>query len=210
MNRFILRIEKEIISVCKYLAEKEYIVGTDGNVSVRVDDTKMVITPKAKSKLNLKPDDLVVIDFEGKKIKGFNEPSGEWRVHSMIYRFRQDVNAVIHTHPTYSTVSSVAGVRFDKVVLPEIIVSVGNIAVVEYGTLYTEDLAKKVQKYVQDNNAFILKNHGLVTVGEDIKTALYRTEKVEHLSKVIIIAKLLGSIDYLTDSQVEEISKLVK
>lgn len=210
MEKFLFQLEQEVIKVCKNLVEKNYVVATDGNVSVRIDNTKILITPKTKGKENLQPQDLVVIDLTGKKIKGILEPSGEWRLHTVIYQCRPDVNAVIHSHPVYSTALSVAGVALDKVVLPEVMLTVGNIAMVEYATLYTEKLARNVQKYVNNCNAFILKNHGLVTIAESLEIAFYRTEKVEHLAKIIFVAKLLGKIDYLTDEQIAELYTVIK
>lgn len=208
MQKILSQLKREVIKVCRDLAYKKYIVATDGNVSVRIDETKILITPKGKTKENLRPQDLIIIDLDGRKIKGLSEPSGEWRIHTTIYKFRTDVNAVIHSHPVYCTALSVAGISLNKVVLPEVMLTVGNIAFVEYATLYTEKLAQNIQKYVNSYNAFVLKNHGLVTIGENLEIAFYRTEKVEHLAKVVFIAKLLGKIDYLTEEQVSELRTL--
>lgn len=210
MEKLLYQYKKEIVDFCKYLSEKDFMVATDGNISVRVDKKKFLITPKGKEKRNLQPQDLVMIDVNGQKIEGFNEPSGEWRLHTTIYATRSDVNAVVHTHPVYTTALSVAGLSLLEPVLPEVVVTIDGIPLVEYGTLYTEELAEKIKKYVHDYNAFILKNHGLVTIGEDLSVAVQRTLKIEHLAKVVFIAKMLGKVDTLSEEQVEKLLQLKK
>lgn len=207
MQKLVFQLKKEIVDFCKYLAEKDFMVSTDGNISVRIDKEKILITPKGKEKKNLQPQDLVIIDINGRKIEGVNDPSGEWRLHTTIYALRNDVNAVVHTHPVYVTAFSVAGIPLLEPILPEVVVTINGVPLVEYGTLYTEELAVKIKKYVYDYNAFMLKNHGLVTIAKDLSLAVNNALKIEHLAKIVFIAKLLGKVDVLP---VEEVKKLLE
>jgi L-fuculose-phosphate aldolase len=198
---------KEIVEVCKKLYLENYITATDGNVSVRQKD-KIFITPKGISKENLSFDDLVVLDLNGRKVFGKREPSGEYRVHLLVYKERKDINAVIHTHPVFSTSLSVCGYSLLKPILPEVFLIVGEIPIVEYGTPYTEELPNKLKKYVKDYNAFILKNHGLLTIGKNLEIAFFRTQKVEYLAKIFFISKMFGKVDYLNKKQIDKLLKI--
>lgn len=210
MEKLPYQYKKEIVDYCKYLSDKDFMIATDGNISVRIDKCKFLITPKGKEKKNLQPQDLVIIDINGQKIDGVNEPSGEWRLHTTIYAARSDINAVVHTHPVYTTAFSVAGLHLLEPILPEVVVNIDGIPLVEYGTLYTEELAIKIKKYVYDYNAFILKNHGLVTISENLSTAVQNTLKIEHLAKIVFIAKMLGKVDILSEEQVNKLFQLKK
>ncbi|MEM2121911.1 MAG: class II aldolase/adducin family protein [Candidatus Woesearchaeota archaeon] len=202
-------IKIKIVDICRELAQKDFMLATDGNVSCRISSDKILITPKQKNKIELKVEDLVLIDINGKKIKGRNEPSGEYKLHLMIYKNRRDINAVVHTHPLFSVVLSLVGFEINKAVLPEIVLLVGEkVPLVEYGTFYTEDLVKKVEKYVLNYNAFLLKNHGLLTIAEDLDKAFLRTLKVEQLAKTIYFSKLIGKINTLSKKEVKKILKM--
>lgn len=203
-----LQYKNEIVKICKYLSYQGFMTANDGNISVRVDKEKILITPKQKNKKSLSIKDLVVIDFNGKVVEGKNTPSGEWRVHTYIYQTRNDVNAVIHTHPVYITAFAVAGISLDKPILPEVLINIGKIVLVEYATFYSKELAEKVKKFVVNHDVLMLRNHGLITVGKNLEEALIKTEKTEHLAKIVFIAKLLGKINFLSKKQIEELLKI--
>ncbi len=204
-------VKEEIINLCKYLAEKEFMLATDGNISYRVSSNRIIITPRQKNKSELTVRDLVVLNLYGEKVSGKNFPSGEYKLHLMIYKYRKDIKAIIHTHPLFSTILSVADIKLDKPILPEMVLLVKEkIPTVEYATFYTEDLVNKVKKHIFTSNAFLLKNHGLLILAEDLQTALFRTLKVEHLAKVVYFAKLLDKTKALSKKQVEDLLKLRK
>lgn len=202
------KLKKEIVKICNLLYEKNFIKSTDGNVSVRIGENKILITPTNKSKFQLNPKDLVIIDLNGKKISGKLNPSGEFRLHTTIYQCRKDVNAIIHAHPIYSTAFSVSGIDLMQNVLPEVVITLGGVPLTEYATLYTEELPQSILKYVFKYNAILLKNHGVVTFDKDLFSAYYKLEKVEHLAQIIYISKTLGRVDTLTKKQVESLVKI--
>jgi len=201
-------IKKEVVEAYRYLFENKFMIALDGNISVRIEKDKILITPKGKQKINLSEKDLVVIDFNGKKISGEVQPSGEWRLHSVIYQNRRDINAVVHTHPVYSTVISICGFNITKPLLPETLLYFQGIAQIEYATFYTEELAKMIKKYLSNNDVFILRNHGLVTIAEDLQSAVIKTEKFEHLAKIFCLTKILGKQKFLTNRQIKKIEQI--
>ncbi len=204
----IFYIKKEIVEVCKQMYFRGLVSATDGNVSARIGEKEIIITPSNKSKGSIEVQDLVVIDLDGKKISGSLQPSGEYRMHLMVYKEREDVNAVVHAHPPYATAFSVAGIPLMECVLPEVVLSLGGVPLTEYATLYTEELPNSLKKYITDFNAFLLKNHGVVTIGSTVTSAYHRLEKVEHLAQVIYLARNLGKVDVLSKQQFESLMKL--
>lgn len=199
---------KEIIEISHRMYEKGLVVATDGNISCRLDSQRIVITPSGKSKISLQAQDLVIMNLKGEKLSGTGMPSGEYRMHLMVYKERPDVNAVVHTHSPYATGFSVAGIPLMQCVLPEVVLTLGGIPLTEYGTLYTEELPQAIKKYIKDYNAFLLKNHGVLTIGENLTVAYHRAEKVEHMAQVIYIARSLGKVDILSRGQFQALMKL--
>ncbi len=204
----IFSIRKEIIEICRLIYTRGLVTATDGNISARIGENEILITPSGKNKGMVEVQDLVVIDLQGKKISGIMQPSGEYRIHTMIYQQRPDINAVVHAHPPYATAFSVAGISLMQCVLPEIILTIGAVPLAEYATLYTEELASSIEKYIKDYNAVLLKNHGVVTIGNDLLCAYHRMEKVEHMAKIIYLARTLGNIDVLTKEQIDSLMKV--
>ncbi|MFQ3675647.1 MAG: class II aldolase/adducin family protein [Endomicrobiia bacterium] len=204
----IFTVRKKVIEICKLMHKNDLVKATDGNISVRIGENEILITPSGKSKENIEIQDLIVIDFNGKKLSGTMQPSGEFRLHTTIYRYRKDVNAIVHAHPTYATAFSVAGLNLMQCVLPEIVLTLGGVPLADYATLYTEELPQSILKYVDKYSAILLKNHGVVTFDKDLFSAYYKMEKVEHLAQIIYLAKTLGKVDVLTKEQVQSLMKV--
>ncbi len=204
INAFCLKL----IKTSRYLKNNGFLTATNGNISVRINKDRFIITPKGKDKGQLKKSDLIVMNVFGDKIYGKYQPSGEWMVHAMIYMRRSDIKAVIHTHPVYTTALSLTNFDINKPVLPEIIVDIGKIALVGYAKFYTKELVYNLQRYVKNHNTFILRNHGLITIGRSLEEALFRTEKVEYLCKVLFIANSFGEVNILSKTQVTKLLEL--
>jgi len=200
-------LKKEILQVGVRLYERGYIAANDGNISVRIDQNRVLITPTRMCKGFMKASDLSVIDMNGKLISG-RKPSSECDFHVKIFRDRQDVNSVCHAHPPYATGFAVAGIPLDKMVLPEVIIRLGIVPIVEYGTPGHGDLYDQIQKKLKDHDAFLLANHGAITVGNSIMDAYDKMETLEHFAKIQFIAHLLGKVNTLTPEQVEKLIPL--
>jgi L-fuculose-phosphate aldolase len=175
---------------------------TDGNASARLGPGSLLVTPAGREKGSLTPEELLLVDLEGRVLEGEGRPSTEMPMHLLCYRRRGDVGGVVHAHPTVATAFAAAGVPLDATVMPEIVLTVGPVPLVPYATPGTEELARALEPLVDGHDAFLLASHGVLTLGRDVREALHRMERVEHLAKVTLAARLLGGPRALTDSEV--------
>jgi L-fuculose-phosphate aldolase len=203
-------LKNDIISVGKRMYDRGYIASNDGNISARIDERKILITPTGVSKGFMAPDDLIVVDYDGKVISGTKKPTSEMKMHLQVYKSRADVNSVCHSHPPYATGFAVAGIPLDKCILPEVIITLGGMPLIEYGTPSTEEFYKPVLPLLKDYDAFLLANHGVVTVGKDVISAYHKMETVEHFAHIAFVAQQLGYVNTLNKEQVQKLTDLRK
>ena len=201
-------LKRQIVEVGRRMYDRGYVASNDGNISARVDNERVVITPTGVSKGFMSADDMVVVDMEGKVLNGDKKPSSELFMHLQVYKDRLDVNSVCHAHPPYATGFAVAGIPLDKCVLPEVIIALGNIPLIEYGTPGTEEFYKPVLKLLPDYDAFLLANHGALTVGKDVLNAYHKMETLEHFAHITFVAIQLGYINILNKEQVQKLTDL--
>ena len=154
-----------IVEVGRRLYARGYVASNDGNISVRLDEARILTTPKSVSKGFMTPEMMVVTDLAGKKISGERDPSSELLMHLEVYRNRPDVRAVVHAHPPLATGFAVAGIPLDRAVLAEVITTLGSIPIAEYGTPSTQELPDAVRQYIKAHDGLLLANHGALTVG---------------------------------------------
>jgi D-3-phosphoglycerate dehydrogenase len=197
---------KQIIDVCKEMIKKEYIIGTAGNVSVRVKlpngKDAFLVTPSTVEYDTMEIEDMVLIDEEGNVIAGHRNPTSERRVHLAIYKTRSDVNAIVHSHAPYSTALSIARIPIGPIV-DEIIPFIGGCEVAEFGMAGTDDLALNAVEALGDNLAVFIANHGNVCCGASLKQAWTVCQLVEMAAKTQYHAALLGTI-YAIPEEAEE------
>jgi L-fuculose-phosphate aldolase len=191
-----------IVRVCRRLYERGLVAGPDGNVSVRLDDGSILVTPSGMSKVDVTAGDLVVVDIEGRRIAGERQPSSELRMHLRIYRCRADVRAVVHAHPPTATGFAVAGESFVAPVLPEVILQMGTVPLVRYATPGTDALADNFEPFLQKHDAFLMANHGATTIGPTLELAHQRMESLEHAAKILLVARSLGRVNELSAADV--------
>src|SRR5204862_6928312 len=182
----------DIVEVGRRLWERGYVASNDGNISVRLDDTRLITTPKSVSKGFMTPDMMVVVDYNGKKVAGDRDPSSELPMHLEIYRNRPDVQAVAHAHPPTATGFAVAGIPLARAVLAEVLTPLGSMPIAEDATPSTRELPEAVRRYVKAHDGMLLANHGALTVGSDVYGAYYKMETIEHFARISLVARLLG------------------
>jgi L-fuculose-phosphate aldolase len=192
-----------IVRVCRRLYERGLVAGPDGNVSVRLTDDSILLTPSGLSKVDVEPDDLVLVDLAGAVLQGTRRPSSELRMHLRIYQRRSDVRAVVHAHPPTATGFAVAGQSFMAPVLPEVILQMGGVPIVSYSTPGTDGLADTFDPYLDRHDAFLMANHGATTLGNTLGLAHQRMESLEHAARIILTAHLLGTVNELSATDVE-------
>lgn len=210
MNRYpsIEEASDQIISIGKRMYERGLIAATDGNLSIKISKTRIMVTPSGVCKGTLVRGDLVVVDLDGKKIAGGREPTSELKMHLKAYQLRDDIGAVAHAHPPYATAFAVAGRPLDKCVLPEIIITIGSVPLAGYGTPSTEEVAKSIEQALPSCDAFLLKNHGAMAVGNTLLEAYHKLEMVEHLAKITFVAAQIGGVETLSAEEVEKLYRL--
>ena len=198
-----LRALREAVArVCLRLWERGLIAGPDGNVSVRLDAERLLVTPSGASKCDVGADDLLVVALhDGAVLGGAGRASSELAMHLAIYRARADVGAIVHAHPPTATGFAVAGETLPDGVLPELICQVGAVALVPYFTPGTPAAADALAPYLADHDAFLLANHGATTVAPTLAAAHQRMESLEHAARILFTARLVGRVTPLTDDQ---------
>jgi L-fuculose-phosphate aldolase len=185
--------------------ERGYVASTDGNISVRLDQGRILTTPTCLNKGMMTPEDLVITDPEGRRLSGRRSASSELAMHLLIYKLRPDINAVCHAHPPAATGYAAAGIPLDKAILCELIIGLGRVPVAPYGTPGTRELPDSIEPYVRDHEAILLANHGVVTYGPDLLTAFFRMETTEHFARVALVSKLLGKQVELSGVEIEKL-----
>ena len=201
-------IKKEICDVGKRIYYKGYVAANDGNISVKVSDNEFYCTPTGVSKGTMTPDMIIKIDANGNKIDGKLNPSSEIKMHMRVYRERPDVKSVVHAHPPTATAFAVCNIPLDKFILPEAILTVGTVPVCDYGTPSTMEIPDSLMPYIQDHDAFLLKNHGALTVGNSLNKAYFVMDEVEFFAKVCKMAMEIGGVQELTCDQLEKLMEL--
>ena len=205
MKDHLFQIQHELVMVGQRMYERNYIASNDGNISARLDKNRVVITPSGVSKGFIKPEEMVVVDMEGTVQNGNKKPSSELLLHLQMYKNRPDVNSVCHAHPVYATAFAVARIPLDKYVLPEVIIALGKIPLVEYGTPGTEELYKSILKKIKQYDGFLLANHGVLTLGKNIVSAYHKLETIEHFAQIAFISQQLGPMSVLDKKQVKKL-----
>jgi L-fuculose-phosphate aldolase len=198
-------LSQEIVEAGRRIHQRNFVAANDGNISARVDQDKVIITPGGVSKGFLEINDLVLVDFQGNVLEGNNKPSSEVFMHLRIYRERTDVNGIVHAHPPKATGFAVAGIPLTKCVLPEVIVTLGGIPLATYGTPGTREFYEPVLQYLHDYDAFLLENHGALTVGSDVMAAYFKMETVEHFAHIALTAIQLGNLHVLSEASVAKL-----
>ena len=208
MKRTVQSLRKEIVEVGRRTYKRGYVASNDGNISARIDEERILITPTGVSKGFMIPEDLLVIDMGGNLLSGGKKQSSESNMHIQIYKNRLDVNSVCHAHPPYATGFAVAGIPLEKMILPEFIIPLGIVPVVEYGTTGTDELYGSISKYIKDYDAFLLANHGALTIGNSVLNAYHKMETIEHAAMIQFIAHQLGKVNTLNKKQIEQLISL--
>jgi L-fuculose-phosphate aldolase len=186
--------------------QKGYIVGADGNLSARLRDGTVLVTPAGAMKGFLEPQHLAHVDLDGRVLDQGPRPSTEIAIHLVSYRERADVEAVIHTHPPHAVALSIAGVDLQLPVIPEVIVTIGGTPTTAYATPGTHELPDSIREVVRCSDSLIMKNHGAVTLGTNLMDAFKKLDMVEHTAKILwLVHALKGSIEPLPADAVQKL-----
>ena len=196
------QLRRDIVEVGRRMYARGYTASNDGNISVRLDAGRLLMTPKNVCKGFMDEAMMCITDLEGKKLAGDRDPSSEMQMHLEVYRQRPDVNAVVHAHPPVATAFAVAGIPLDRAVLAEVVTTLGSVPIAEYATPSTKELPDAVRKYVKAHDGMLLANHGALTLGADLFAAYYKMETIEHFANISFVARMLGGERLLSRDEV--------
>ena len=216
MNDYQVKYKKEItelVEACRRCGELNYVTSAGGNLSVRVEDHIMLITPTKTLKRTMCFEDICVIDTDGHILYAPNgkKPTGEWPFHTRIMRKRPDVKAIVHAHPPVLTGFAVANQGIlEKPFLPEPILEIGPILTVEYGTPLSEDLSVKFDKVIEKSNGFLMENHGAVFCSPiGITDAVELMNMAECMAQSVLVATILGNAKAIEEKYVQEMDEVI-
>jgi L-fuculose-phosphate aldolase len=200
-----VKYRREICKVGRWMYRQGFVVASEGNLSVKLDAYRVLVTPAGVCKGRLLPHELIVTDLQGSVVAGSGQPSSELQMHLLCYRLRPLVRAVCHAHPPTATGFAATGRALEEAVLPEVVSVLGKIPLAPYGTPGTRELCAGLEPLVPSYDAILLENHGVVTCGEDLVTAYQHMETVEHFARVMLVAESLGGARLLTHSQIQKL-----
>jgi L-fuculose-phosphate aldolase len=200
----IMQRERELLVLYgRRLVESGLTKGTTGNLSI-FDRNKgqMAITPSGIDYFEIHPEDIVIMDLDGKVVDGNRTPSSEYEMHRIFYQNRIEVNAVVHTHSTYCT--TIASLNWAIPAVHYLVGFAGNdVKCATYATYGTKELAKNALNAMRGCNAALLANHGLLTVGSSLQMAFNVAEQIEFCAEIYYRAKCIGEPTILPDAEME-------
>jgi L-fuculose-phosphate aldolase len=199
------QLRREIVKIGKALHERGFIAACDGNLSVRLDRNRVLVTPSGMSKGAMRASDLVIVDMEGRKTRGRREVTSEIGMHLLIYRLRPDVRGIVHAHPRTATGFAAAGLALNQPLVCEVVIGLGQIPLAPYGTPGTPELAKTLQPLVPQYDAILMANHGVVTYGADLQSAYMKMETVEHFAQIALVTHVLGQQKLIDSADLEKL-----
>lgn len=187
------------------LHERGFVAATDGNLSVRLGDGNILVTPTGMCKSMMEADDMAVVDPNGRQVSGKRGVTSEIGMHLLIYRLRPDIHAVVHAHPPTATGFAACGQALDQPLVSEIVVALGCVPLAKYATPGTPELAESLEPLVPGYDAILMANHGVVAYAEELEKAYMKMETVEHFAKISVVCQTLGTPQLLDDAEVSKL-----
>lgn len=194
-----------MVTIGARLYERGLIVAAEGNLSRRLANGSILVTPAGMCKGRMAPEDMVVVNSVGDQQTGSRKPSSELKMHLTAMAKRPDIGACVHAHPPYATAFAVAGIALADCILPEVVATLGSIPLAAYATPSTAAVGESIEKYLERFDAFLLKNHGVLTIGRDLEDAYRKMEIVERFAEIVHLARGLGDPDNLSCRDVDAI-----
>jgi len=196
---------EEIVRYGRMLHERGFVAAMDGNLSVRLGNDRILVTPTCVSKGAMRPADMVIVNSDGRKVAGRRNVTSEIGMHLLIYRMRADIQAIVHAHPPTATGFAAAGMALTEPLVCEVVMGLGCIPLARYGTPGTSELAKTLEPFVPQYDAILMSNHGVVAYGDTLEHAYMKMETVEHFAQIALVTHLLGRQQPLKEGEIEKL-----
>jgi L-fuculose-phosphate aldolase len=200
-----VELRRDLVRFSRLLYRLGFMPGASGNLSVRLDDRRLLVTPTGVSKFLLRSADMVIVDLQGRQLDGYRKMTSEVSMHLAVYRHRDDVTAVIHSHPPIATAFACVGRGLDEMLCQEAVMTLGVVPLATYATTGTEDVAASLVPFIPDHDAILMANHGAVSYGRTLLEAFQKMEIVEHLAQIALVAHQLGAPRVLKHEQVKQL-----
>lgn len=200
------QIKEEIIRTATMLHHKNMLAACDGNISCRIDDDTVLITPAGKPKFLLHEEDIAVLDMDGTVIEG--NPSSEMSMHLEVYRNRADARAVIHAHPPTAIAYTIAFPEAQEIPgksFSELILAVGKLPIVPFQLPGSPEMGTALHPFIKDHKVMVLARHGALSFGEDLIEAYNGMERLEHSCEILLKAQSFGAVTELEENTVERL-----
>jgi L-fuculose-phosphate aldolase len=198
-------LRAELVEICRRLHARDLIGAGEGNVSARLADGCLLVTPSGASKGHLAPRDLLVVDPAGRVVRGAGRPSTELRMHLAALAARPDANAVVHAHPITAVALTVAGLPPPNDLVPEAAVMLGEIGLAPFATPGTEEVPASLAPLLARHDVVLLERHGALALGRTLVEAFDRMETLERVARVALVARLLGRAEPLSPAAIEKV-----
>jgi len=207
----IQQIAEEIVEAGVVFYEMGLAMANDGNISCRLTDGSIMITPTGVSKGRLRADRMVRMTLDGAVIEAPENvrPSSEYRMHLGVYKERPDVQAVVHMHPPYTTAFSAAGLALKGDLLIESALLLGDVPVTAFALAGTDEVPDSVRPFCAAHNAVLLANHGVLTWGVTLQQASFRMQSLEQTARNVIFCRLLGEEQKISQQDLARLSSLL-
>jgi L-fuculose-phosphate aldolase len=202
------QIKQDMCDIGRRIYNRQFAAANDGNITVRVGENEVLCTPTLHCKGFLKPDDISLVDMTGKQLSGRKKRSSEALLHLEIYRQREDIRSVVHCHPPHATAFAIAREPIPQCILPEVEVFLGDVPITKYETPGGQAFADTIIPFVKKTNVMILANHGTVSYGETVEQAYWWTEILDSYCRMLMLARQLGHVAYLSEGQSRELLDL--
>lgn len=186
------RLRRAICNIGQLCYSRNYIVGADGNISARLGDGNLLITPAGAMKGFLEPQHMAKVDMRGRTVDDGPRASTEVGIHLVVYEERPEMRAVVHAHPPHAVAMTIAGIDMQAPFIPEIVVTIGGVPTANFGTPGTPELAESIRKIVRCSDTVVMTNHGSVTMGTNLMDAYKKLDMVEHSAKILWLAHTVG------------------
>ena len=212
MNEEALR--EQICEIGRLMYRNGYIDATSGNISARLGPDRILCTPSGLAKGFMTPDQLIVVDLDSNRVdrgtpaNAHLKPTSEILMHLECYKQREDVQGVVHAHPPHAVALTIAGIGFDKCVVPEAIIILGVIPTTPYATPASAENRDAIRDLIREHDGLMLAYHGSLTVAENVWDAYMRLETLEHSAKIMYMAHQLGNIIPLPAHQIDKLVDL--
>lgn len=200
---------KEVAYFMRRLYNKDLTTCSGGNISMKVDDNTIIITPTRLDKARLQGDQIVVMTLEGKNLTPELKSTSETPIHLAVYKKRPDVKAIIHAHPLVATTYASSDEKICKNFTPESYIVLGEVIDTPFTLMWSEELGEVVSNATKDGDVVMMGNHGTLAVGDNLLEAFDKTEVLETAAKMTLLSRVIGSKKEIETKMLKKIDEIV-